>query len=171
MHGELQVDGSAECIDQGAQCEAWASRGECQRNPEYMQLYCQKSCRKCDPSAGTGNGFVALRSLMNETAGAAQMSTAFGVVSADSVIGDVIGLNCDASGPPAAHGTDCECLQYNGKKSPSIGSMTVFRPVDHDTFYLAGVGLAKLEGRSIVVQCGSSFGPAQGRPLFCAKLS
>jgi len=170
MSGELLTEAGAYCVDLGAQCEAWAKLGECKKNPYYMLLYCQKSCEACTTPAGTDNGFVKLRSLTNETAGAAQMSTPFGVISADSVIGDVIGINCDASGPPPVHGTDCECLTYNGKRSPSIGSMTVFRPVDHSTFFLARTGLLELEGNSVVVQCGSSFASSQGRPLFCAQL-
>ena len=28
-------------------CPSWARRGECQRNPGYMLVYCKKSCRVC----------------------------------------------------------------------------------------------------------------------------
>jgi len=103
--------------------------------------------------------------------GLAQMSAAFGRIGVESVSGSTIGLNCDASGPPAAHGTNCKCTQYNGKRSPSVGTVTAFRPVPNSPFYLAGgPGLRQLQGKSVVVRCGSSFGDKAGEPLFCAAL-
>lgn len=167
MHGELEAVDTADCVDQSSECEAWADDGQCREKPEHMALLCQKSCGACQAAAP---GVVALRSLPAEAAGLAQMSTPFGVISGESVEGGLIGLNCDASGPPAVHATDCGCLKYNGERSPSIGTLTVFRPWDHPTFYLADPGLQALEGRSVVVQCGSTFGERAGTPLFCAAL-
>ncbi|XP_073239582.1 properdin-like isoform X2 [Porites lutea] len=34
-------------------CPAWASRGECQKNPRYMLVYCKKSCRVCGSGSGS----------------------------------------------------------------------------------------------------------------------
>ncbi|XP_071092898.1 zinc metalloproteinase nas-13-like [Haliotis cracherodii] len=39
------------CVNMNANCEAWAGRGECQRNPSYMTVYCQKACNVCDKVA------------------------------------------------------------------------------------------------------------------------
>jgi hypothetical protein len=103
--------------------------------------------------------------------GLSQMSAQFGSISFDSVYGHTIGINCDSSGPPAAHGTNCECVGYNGKHSPSIGTMSVFHPHHNSRFARAGGwSLSELEGKSIVVRCGSSFGTKAGTPVFCAKL-
>lgn len=114
---------------------------------------------------------VTIRSLDGEEAGLAQMSAPFGHIIKESVIGDTIGLNCDASGPPAAHGTNCECTKYNGKHSPSVGTVTAFRPVPNKVFYLAGgPALPELRAKSVVVRCGSSFGEGADKPLFCAAL-
>ena len=102
--------------------------------------------------------------------GLAQMSAAFGSISYESVHGHHIGINCDASGPPAAHGRNCECVRHNGKRRRSVGSMTVFHP-HHTRFHNAGgSSLSELEGKSIVVRCGSSFGNKAGEPVFCARL-
>jgi len=104
--------------------------------------------------------------------GLAQMSAPFGEISAASVAGDTIGVNCDASGPPAVHGINCDCLRYNGKvgEVPSVGSMTVFRPLNVAFYMAGGPGLPQLRGKSVVVQCGSTFGDKAGTPLFCAAL-
>eukprot|EP00428_Durinskia_dybowskii_P086666 CAMPEP_0170423442 /NCGR_PEP_ID=MMETSP0117_2-20130122/37010_1 /TAXON_ID=400756 /ORGANISM="Durinskia baltica, Strain CSIRO CS-38" /LENGTH=268 /DNA_ID=CAMNT_0010682211 /DNA_START=17 /DNA_END=824 /DNA_ORIENTATION=+ len=187
MNGELLAEETADCVDLGAQCEAWAKVGECKKNPYYMLLYCQRSCEACTSPATADNGFVKIRSLTNETAGAAQMSTPFGVVSAHSVIGDP-DVHTFRHGQRSQRDRRCHRHQLQRKrpasgapdglrvpriqrqKEPEQGSMTVFRPVDHNTFYLAGTGLVELEGKSVVVQCGSSFGSSQGRPLFCARL-
>merc|ERR1712060_199586 len=109
--------------------------------------------------------------VYNRSAGIAQFSAPFGTIRKESVTSHLIGINCDASGPPAAHGTNCGCLKYNGHVSPSVGTMTVFRPVGHDAaFYLAGPDLEELKGKSVVVHCGSPFGDKAGEPLFCAAL-
>jgi len=103
--------------------------------------------------------------------GMSQMTAGFAKISYESVHGDGIRINCDASGPPAAHGTNCECLTYyNGNRNPSKGSMTVFHPVPNTPFYHGGPGFSELEGKSIVFYCGSSFGEKAGTPLFCAAL-
>merc|ERR1712060_305349 len=126
-------------------------------------------CTDSDPKSGD---FAAIKPLIyNRSAGIAQFSAPFGQIHEESVTGDLIGINCDASGPPAAHGTNCGCLKYNGKRSPSIGTLTALRPMGHsDPFYLAGPDLNELDGKSVVVSCGSSFGDKAGEPLFCAAL-
>ena len=43
------------CDDTNGNCEYWATRGECSRNPKYMLQYCKRSCNKCggkDRAAG-----------------------------------------------------------------------------------------------------------------------
>ncbi|KAL6734848.1 hypothetical protein Aduo_005344 [Ancylostoma duodenale] len=35
------------CCNKHASCADWASRGECKKNPEWMLLNCQLSCRVC----------------------------------------------------------------------------------------------------------------------------
>ena len=35
------------CRDKDNRCRAWASRGECRRNPAYMNVNCKQSCNKC----------------------------------------------------------------------------------------------------------------------------
>jgi len=41
--------GKAKCVDDHADCERWALRGECYKNSEFMRLECQKSCGVCGP--------------------------------------------------------------------------------------------------------------------------
>lgn len=36
-----------DCIDRNSRCAEWADRGECQKNPNYMLVWCRKSCRQC----------------------------------------------------------------------------------------------------------------------------
>merc|ERR1712241_1205736 len=33
------------CDNNSVHCRAWADRGECRANPEYMNIYCSKACR------------------------------------------------------------------------------------------------------------------------------
>ena len=35
----------ARCDNNSVHCRAWADRGECRANPEYMDIYCSKACR------------------------------------------------------------------------------------------------------------------------------
>ena len=35
------------CIDRHEDCEYWASKGECEENPEYMNVKCRLSCLLC----------------------------------------------------------------------------------------------------------------------------
>jgi len=166
MSGELAAQAREVCPeDQSSKCEEWARHGQCKDRPEFLEILCPRACGTC-----TDAPHVKVPALSGDDAGLAQMSTPFGVVSRESVTGSGIGLNCDASGPPPVHGTNCRCLEYNGKRSPSVGTITVFKPWDHETFYLGGPGLEALKGRSVVVQCGASFGDKQGRPLVCAAL-
>ncbi|GFR94804.1 cysteine-rich venom protein [Elysia marginata] len=36
------------CVDKHAQCVDWAGRGECSKNPDYMESKCRKSCKVCE---------------------------------------------------------------------------------------------------------------------------
>jgi len=36
-----------DCEDENTSCQSWASRGECQKNPDYMLESCKKSCQQC----------------------------------------------------------------------------------------------------------------------------
>ncbi|KAK3787877.1 hypothetical protein RRG08_022170 [Elysia crispata] len=35
------------CKNKNASCDAWAKRGECSKNPNYMHENCKKACKKC----------------------------------------------------------------------------------------------------------------------------
>mmetsp|Transcript_55638 Transcript_55638/g.161210 ORF Transcript_55638/g.161210 Transcript_55638/m.161210 type:complete len:362 (-) Transcript_55638:369-1454(-) len=170
MQGELESVPAVDCIDHDEKCPEWAAHHDCELHVEFMQLFCQASCDFCASGEANASGFVALRSLTVNSSAIAQMSVPFGVISEESVTTDLIGLNCDASGPPPVHQTNCGCLGYNGKRTPSVGTLTVFVPWSHETFHMAGPDLEQLSNRSIVVQCGPTFGEKAGAPLFCAAL-
>jgi hypothetical protein len=36
-----------ECVDTHESCGFWAENQECQENPDYMLVYCRKSCQVC----------------------------------------------------------------------------------------------------------------------------
>ncbi|KAK9818424.1 hypothetical protein WJX72_012505 [[Myrmecia] bisecta] len=38
-----------DCIDADGQCAEWASSGECDKNPNYMNSFCRLSCHRCTP--------------------------------------------------------------------------------------------------------------------------
>ncbi|KAK5979228.1 ShTK domain protein, partial [Trichostrongylus colubriformis] len=38
------------CFNEQQCCAPWASRGECSRNPSYMNLWCKASCGICTPT-------------------------------------------------------------------------------------------------------------------------
>ena len=40
----------AACTDRDQRCASWASGGECQRNPPYMNASCARSCARCSPT-------------------------------------------------------------------------------------------------------------------------
>jgi hypothetical protein len=44
---EQDVDVEEECVDNQESCEAWASTGECEKNPAFMTENCKKSCLLC----------------------------------------------------------------------------------------------------------------------------
>merc|ERR1711936_634721 len=44
--GQNPCKGKA-CTDENQHCPEWAYVGECKKNPNYMLLYCQKSCKIC----------------------------------------------------------------------------------------------------------------------------
>ena len=41
---------STACVDQNQNCGIWSSRGECERNLQYMHSNCKKSCNTCNIS-------------------------------------------------------------------------------------------------------------------------
>ena len=103
--------------------------------------------------------------------GKAQLTAAFGRIIEESVAGSTIHTNCDAGSIPAVRRMNCGCIAYNGVESPGIGSIDAFRPVPNPPFTHAGTRLRELEGKSIVVQCGSTFGEdKRGLSLLCAAL-
>ncbi|KIH44405.1 shTK domain protein [Ancylostoma duodenale] len=38
------------CFNEQQCCSVWAGRGECSRNPSYMNLWCKASCNICTPT-------------------------------------------------------------------------------------------------------------------------
>jgi len=42
------------CKDTQQSCEAWGEGGECEHNPDYMHLYCPKTCNTCGLAALLG---------------------------------------------------------------------------------------------------------------------
>jgi len=44
---KLYCGGGSSCVDNNTYCSYWASIGECSKNPNYMHVYCKKSCQKC----------------------------------------------------------------------------------------------------------------------------
>ena len=40
---------SAYCVDkETVNCPIWAKNGECKKNPAYMLVNCEKSCKQCN---------------------------------------------------------------------------------------------------------------------------
>uniref|UniRef100_A0A914HLP2 ShKT domain-containing protein n=1 Tax=Globodera rostochiensis TaxID=31243 RepID=A0A914HLP2_GLORO len=37
------------CYNEHECCATWANKGECQRNPSYMNAWCKASCKQCQP--------------------------------------------------------------------------------------------------------------------------
>jgi hypothetical protein len=35
------------CVDNREECVGWFNAGECQNNPAFMNVNCQKSCGQC----------------------------------------------------------------------------------------------------------------------------
>ena len=44
---EGAVWGDMDCTDKNAGCAIWAVGGECDASPDYMLIYCAKSCGSC----------------------------------------------------------------------------------------------------------------------------
>ncbi|EGT54069.1 hypothetical protein CAEBREN_32008 [Caenorhabditis brenneri] len=38
------------CFNENECCGPWAAKGECQKNPVYMNVWCKASCRQCTPN-------------------------------------------------------------------------------------------------------------------------
>jgi hypothetical protein len=52
-------DDSSDCVDNDIHCSDWASgdpKWNCNGNPEYMMVYCKKSCRVCTVQSSDGGG-------------------------------------------------------------------------------------------------------------------
>jgi len=43
----LSSDDNIACGDNHVHCDAWAQRGECDKNPAYMLTKCRKACKAC----------------------------------------------------------------------------------------------------------------------------
>ena len=55
--GEEVAFARRSCADlAGANCAVWASQGECENNPGYMNMECKKSCGKCGSSKSSSGG-------------------------------------------------------------------------------------------------------------------
>ena len=46
----LTSNESDNCSDIEMDCQAWASAGECEKNPKYLYVHCKKSCNQCTSS-------------------------------------------------------------------------------------------------------------------------
>lgn len=51
------------CVDDVDQCEDWARKGECDRNPGYMRSICRKSCYVCEQYVKVPSCLEFLRSI------------------------------------------------------------------------------------------------------------
>ena len=40
------------CKDLDMRCGAWAARGQCRANEDYMKHECRVACQYCDPASG-----------------------------------------------------------------------------------------------------------------------
>jgi len=49
-------DDNKYCVDFNSKCKSWAGRGECTKNPKYMNPNCRKSCKKCHPKGCKNTG-------------------------------------------------------------------------------------------------------------------
>src|SRR5210317_543396 len=43
----LNVPDSVPCHNTHPECEDWANKGECKKNPQYMLLECRQACHSC----------------------------------------------------------------------------------------------------------------------------
>ena len=43
----FNIRNMTDCVDNHERCEYWAGTGECDINPNYMLIYCKKSCEVC----------------------------------------------------------------------------------------------------------------------------
>jgi len=51
----LLLGGSGDCADDESSCEAWATQGECETNPEFMHASCRRSCKLCSSPVSAAN--------------------------------------------------------------------------------------------------------------------
>jgi hypothetical protein len=45
---ETYSDVYRECQNKYADCTAWAAKGDCEKSPSYMHVYCAPACQTCD---------------------------------------------------------------------------------------------------------------------------
>ena len=48
LGSDRRLQNNGGCFDRIAQCESWASSGECEQNPGYMNSNCARACNTCD---------------------------------------------------------------------------------------------------------------------------
>lgn len=57
MHKLMTLLGLKEiCRNENGSCDSWASSGECERNPSFMQSECRRSCKLCGEGAEMVDG-------------------------------------------------------------------------------------------------------------------
>lgn len=44
------------CFNENECCGPWSAKGECQKNPVYMNVWCKASCRQCTPNYNINEG-------------------------------------------------------------------------------------------------------------------
>jgi prolyl 4-hydroxylase len=78
--GDIEESDDEDCKDANENCSFWASKGECENNPNYMHLHCAKSCKTCpkDIEAATIKKSRGLH-LDDSSKALLQQTTAFGV--------------------------------------------------------------------------------------------
>ncbi|XP_050718047.1 zinc metalloproteinase nas-15-like isoform X2 [Eriocheir sinensis] len=55
-----------QCQDNNEHCATWANMGECQKNPTWMDVNCQKSCKKCGVPCADNSEHCAYWTSMGE---------------------------------------------------------------------------------------------------------
>uniref|UniRef100_A0A183BZZ0 ShKT domain-containing protein n=1 Tax=Globodera pallida TaxID=36090 RepID=A0A183BZZ0_GLOPA len=50
------VNPMVSCYNEHECCATWTNKGECQRNPSYMNAWCKASCKQCQPDYSMATG-------------------------------------------------------------------------------------------------------------------
>jgi len=95
------------CIDKNYHCHAWASLGECSKNPVYMQRVCMKSCSVCVASGADQSASGADRSA----SGAASS----GVVTLQTLYHEIMAMKKQFQDMEKKHDP---CYSYNTLSNP-----------------------------------------------------